>query len=153
MHLLLRRSLIFVALLVGGLVLYSLWYGIKADRYEETAVPYLQTALPILASWRYDRLEPLLSPAARRDFENEKVRAGYLQLARLGRLQSVDRPQYVSNRFDSSEQLGDVEVVDYKVPVVFDSGPAVIQVTLLADGKSYYLHRFGIRSQVFASSD
>ena len=46
MSLVLRRSLIFFALLLGGLVLYSFWYGIKADRYEATAIPYLETAIP-----------------------------------------------------------------------------------------------------------
>jgi hypothetical protein len=153
MNLVLRRSLIFVSLLLGGLVLYALWYGIKADRYEETAVPYLQTALPILASWQYERLEPLLSPAARLEFENEKLRAGYRGLGRLGKLQSVGKAQYVTDRYDSSEQLGDVEVVEYKVPLEFDSGPALIKITLLADGNAYYVHRFGIHSEVFAEGD
>jgi nitrogen fixation-related uncharacterized protein len=153
MNLILRRSLIFISLLLGGLVLYALWYGIKADRYEETAVPYLQTALPILASWQYERLEPLLSPAARIDFDNEKVRAGYRRLGRLGKLQSVGKPQYVTDRFDGSEQLGDVEVVEYNVPLQFDSGPAVIKITLLADGNAYYVHRFGIHSEIFAEGD
>jgi len=153
MNLVLRRSLIFVSLLLGGLVLYALWYGIKADRYEETAVPYLQTALPILASWQYERLEPLLSPSARLDFDNEKVRDGYRGLGQLGQLLSVGKPQYVTDRYDSSEQLGDVEVVEYKVPLEFDSGPAIIKITLLADGNGYYVHRFGIHSEVFAEGD
>jgi hypothetical protein len=51
-------------------MVYALWFGMKADRFDETAVPYLETALPMLASWKYEQLEPLLSPAARRDFEN-----------------------------------------------------------------------------------
>jgi hypothetical protein len=63
MSLILRRSLIFFGLLLAGLVLYSFWYGIKADRYEETAIPYLESVMPKLTSWRYDQLRPLLSPS------------------------------------------------------------------------------------------
>jgi hypothetical protein len=48
----LHRSLIFVGLLVVGLVVYAAWYGIKADRYDKVAIPYLDSALPELASWR-----------------------------------------------------------------------------------------------------
>ncbi len=50
MSLILRRSLIFFALLLVGLVLYSVWYGMKADRYEETAIPYLESVMPKLTS-------------------------------------------------------------------------------------------------------
>lgn len=152
MSLLLRRSLIFFALLVGGLVLYTLWYGIKADRYDETAIPYLESALPRLASWDYAQLKPLLTSGARQDFEHEKVQAAYQAFSRLGQLQSMDRPQFVANRFDSSDEAEDIEIVDYKVPLQFDSGPAMIKIKLLADGKSYRIHHFGIHSEKFADS-
>ena len=149
MPLILRRSLIFIALLVAGLVLYTLWYGIKADRYDETAIPYLESALPMLASWEYQQLRPLLSPGARLDFENPKVQAAYQNFSSLGQLKSMEKPQFVANRFDSSDELGDIEIVDYKVPLLFDSGPAMIKVKLIADGKSYFIHHFGIHSEQF----
>jgi hypothetical protein len=60
----LQRSLIFVGLLIAGLVVYSAWYGMKADRYDEAVSPFLEKALPELTSWRYARLQPLLSPEA-----------------------------------------------------------------------------------------
>jgi hypothetical protein len=153
MSLILRRSLIFFVLLAGGLALYSVWYGIRADRFEETAVPYLQSALPQLCSWQYEQLAPLLSPAARHDFENEKVQAAYRSFGKLGQLQSVGKPRYLANSSDSSAELGDVEVVDYEVPLQFDSGPALIEIKLVADGKSYYIRHFGIRSEIFAASE
>jgi hypothetical protein len=151
MSLILRRSLIFIALLIGGLVLYSFWYGIKADRYEETVVPYLESALPKLTSWQYEQLKPLLSPTARKDFENEKLRTAYLLFSQLGQLKSMGKPQYITDRFDSSTELGDIEVIDYQVPLQFDSGPAVIKITLAADGKSYFIHHFGFHSEIFAT--
>jgi len=151
MPLILRRSLIFFALLIGGLVLYSLWYGIKADRYQETAVPYLESALPKLTSWQYEQLKPLLSPTARLDFENEKLQAAYRLFSKLGQLKSMGKPQYITDRNDTSTELGDIEIIDYQVPLQFDSGPAVIKITLAADGKSYYIHHFGFHSEIFAA--
>ncbi len=150
MHHILRRSLIFLTLLLAGLVLYSLWYGIRADRYEETAIPYLESALPKLTSWQYAQLEPLLSPAARLVFKNEKVRASYRQFSRLGQLKSAGKPQYMGNSTETSQALGDVEIVAYKVALEFDSGPAVIKISLVAGDKSYRINHFGIHSDMFA---
>ncbi len=152
MSLILRRSLIFFALLVAGLVIYTLWYGIKADRYDDTAIPYLEVALPKLASWEYTQLEPLLSPAARQDFKNEKVRAAYRSFSRLGQFKSMEKPRFVANRFDSDAAGEDIEIVDYQVPLEFDSGPAVIKIKLIADGRSYHIEHFGIHSVKFTDS-
>ncbi|MFT5218579.1 MAG: hypothetical protein ACI9LO_001217 [Planctomycetota bacterium] len=150
MSFILRRSLIFFALLVMGLVGYSVWYGMKADRYDETAVPYLESTIPELTSWQYYRLRPLLSPTARQVFENKKVRLAYQAYSQLGQLQSMDKPQYIASSFKSDAELGDIEVIDYQVVLQFDSGPAVIKIKLIADGKSYFVHRFSIQSDVFA---
>ena len=150
MSFILRRSLIFFALLIAGLVGYSVWYGMKADRYDETAVPYLESTIPELTSWQFYRLKPLLSPVARQVFENEKVRMAYRDFSRLGRFQSMDKPQYIASSFDSSAELGDIEVIDYEVMLQFDSGPAAIKIKLLSDGKSYYIHHFSIQSEIFS---
>ncbi len=145
-----RNRLWIIILLVAGLVMYALWYGIKADRYDETAIPYLELALPRLTSWRYEQLRPLLSPAAQQDFENEKVRAAYAAFSRLGQLISMEKPQYVASQSDNSDELGEIEVVDYKVLLQLDSGPAMIKIKLVADGQSYHIQHFGIHSEQFA---
>jgi len=150
MSLVLRRSLIFITLLLGGLLLYSLWFGIKADRFDDTAIPYLEVSIPKLASWQYEQLKPLLSPAAKLHFENEKMQEAYRKFDRIGQFESMDKPRYSKNYSDTSEALGDIEVVDYEVPLQFDSGPAVIKIKLMTDGESYYIHHFGIHSDVFS---
>ena len=70
----LKRSLIFIVLMAAGLVLYMSWYNIKAERFNETAIPYLEQALPKLTSWQYPELEMLLSPTAKTVFASDKVR-------------------------------------------------------------------------------
>lgn len=145
-----RRSLVFIALLVAGLVVYSLWYGIKADRYDESVVPFLQSALPELTSWQYDRLRPLLSPEARVEFESEQGQAVYRLFSRLGRLESQGRPEYLGDRSDTTESLGDILLLAYQVPLQFESGPAVIKLNLAVDGQNYFIHHFGIHSEIFA---
>jgi hypothetical protein len=151
MSLILRRSLIFICLLIGGLVLYSLWYGIKADRYEETAIPFLESAIPRVSSWQFEQLEPLLSPGARSDFNNEKLRAAYQSFSKLGQYQSMQKPRFTASRDDSSKESGDIEIIDYQVELQFDSGPAMLKIKLIADGNSYYVHHFGFHSEIFAA--
>ena len=147
MSLILRRSLIFMTLLVGGLVLYSLWYGIKADRYEATAIPYIDSVMPAVTSWQPEQLIPVLSPQAKTEFENQKVRAAYQSLGRLGHFQTMQKPRFVASRVDSSAQLGDVELIDYEVELQFDSGPAILKIKLVADGHSYHVRHFGFHSR------
>lgn len=152
MSFILRRTLIFFGLMLAGLVLYALWFGIKADRYDETAIPYLESAMPVVTSWQYYQLKPLLSPDARLDFENEKVRAAYQALSQLGQFQSMDRPRYSASQEGSSKELGDIDIVEYQAALQFDSGPAMIKIKLIADGESYFVHHFGIQSEIFANS-
>ena len=151
MSLILRRSLIFICLLTAGLALYAFWYGIKADRYEETAIPYLESAMSRLTSWQYEQLEPLLSPSARADFKNEKLRAAYQSFGKLGQFQSMEKPRFTASRSESSKELGDIEIIDYQVALQFDSGPAMIKIKLIADGQSYYVQHFGFHSEIFAA--
>lgn len=149
MSIVLQRSFIFIALLIAGLVFYSLWFGIRADRYEETAVPYLESALPKLISWRYRELEPLLSPEARLVFESKEVRAAYRSYSRLGQFKSAGKPQYIGNSSDSSSTLGDVELIAYQIQLEFDSGPAMIKINLITSSESYTINHFGIHSEIF----
>ncbi|MDH5353279.1 MAG: hypothetical protein OEY09_02445 [Gammaproteobacteria bacterium] len=150
MSLLLRRSLIFIILLLGGLVLYSLWFGMKADRYDDTAIPYLESAMPRLTSWQYELLEPLLSPTAKLNFKNQEMREAYRLFNRLGQFESMDKPRYEKSYSGVSQALGDVEIVEYQASLEFDTGPAVVKIKLIADGKSYYINHFGFHSEVFS---
>ena len=149
MSFILRRSLIFISLMLAGLVIYALWFGIKADRYDETAIPFLQSAMPKLTSWQYEQLRPLLSPGAKQDFENEKVRAAYQSFSRLGRFQSMEKPRYTSSHSENIPQLGDVELVEYQVALQFDSGPAGVKIKLVTDGRSYHVQHFSFQSETF----
>lgn len=147
----LKRTLVFIGLLIAGLVVYSLWYGLKADRYDETVVPYLESALPTLTSWQYSRLKPLLSPQAQIEFDTDEGQAVYQLFSKLGRLESIGTPEFLGDRSETSDQLGDIEVVSYQVPLQFESGPGVIKLHLASDGERYYIHHFGIYSEIFAA--
>jgi hypothetical protein len=147
----LQRTLIFVGLLVAGLVVYSSWYGIKADRFDETVVPYLESALPKLTSWQYAQLKPLLSPQAQIEFDSDEGQAVYKLFSKLGQLESIGTPEYLGDRSETSEALGDIEVVACQVPLQFETGPGVIKKNLASDGERYYIHHFGIHSEIFAA--
>jgi hypothetical protein len=149
---LVQRSLIFIALLLTGLVVYALWFGMKADRFDETAIPYLESSIPKLASWQYEQLRPLLSPKAKLDFENKTLREAYQKFNRIGRFESMDKPHYMKSYSGTSEKLGDIKIVEYQVSLKFDSGPSVIKIKLITDGGSYYIHHFGLHSEMLSDN-
>jgi nitrogen fixation-related uncharacterized protein len=139
MPILLKRTLLFLALMLAGVALYAFWYGISADKYDETAVPYFEKHLPDITSWKYSKLKPLLTPQAQTEFETEVGRATFLLFIQLGQFQSSGKPQFGSKGIAFSERLGGVDIVSYTVPVVFDTGPAVIKANLVING-DYYIN-------------
>ena len=145
-----QRSLIFIALMVAGLTLYSIMFGMKADRYDETAIPYLNQSLPELTSWKYSRLEPLLSPQAKKEFNTEKGQSDFLVFKRLGKLQSFGKPQYQSAGTDNSNEESKFSLVVYTILAEFETGPAKIKINLAINGESYLIHHFSIQSGIFA---
>ena len=149
MHPVLKRSFIFVLLLIAGVVIYAIWFGVNAKRYDDSALPYLDRILPQVTSWNYAQLQPLLSPQARAEFETEKGQQSFRLFSRVGALQSYEKPQYVANRSSTSEGLGDINLVSYSVLALFDTGPATIKISLASDGEQYYLHHLRINSAVF----
>ena len=94
-----------------------------------------------------------VSPSAKAVFASDKVQAAYQAFSRLGQLQTMSRPEFLGNRSETIEELGEVELIAYQVPLEFETGPAVIKLNLASDGKRYYIHHFGIHSQIFADSD
>ena len=148
----LKRTLLFLTLMLAGVALYAFWYGISADKYDETAVPYFEKHLTDITSWKYTKLKPLLTPQAQTEFETKAGRATFLLFTQLGQFQSSGKPQFGAKGVEFSEGLGDVDIVSYTVPVVFDTGPAVIKANLVINGDSYIIQHIGISSAVFAET-
>lgn len=150
---LLKRSLIFFGLMAVGLIFYTVRFNMVADSFDETAVPYLENAIPKLASWRFNELEPLLSPQAREIFKTEKGLAAYQLFTKLGRFNSMEKPQYQSDIPDQTEGLGDIRVVSYTIPADFETGPATFKINLASTtDETYYIHQFGIHSEIFTET-
>jgi hypothetical protein len=148
-----KRTLIFFALLVAGLVLYVQWFSIQADNYDKTVVPYLDAALPKLTSWQYTELRPLLSPQAQLEYDSAQGQATYQLLSKLGALEAAGKPAYLGDHSASSAGLGDIQLVTYQVPLEFESGPALIKFKLAIDARQqYFIHQFGIQSEIFAAT-
>jgi hypothetical protein len=150
MHPVLKRSFIFIALILLGLALYVMMFSMNARRYDDTAVPYLNKTLPVIARWNFSELAPMLSPQARAEFETDKGKDVYRLFTQLGELESIGKPQYIADQSEFSDGLGEVDIVSYTIPVVFESGPAVIKMLLAGNGESYYIHHLGISSEIFS---
>ncbi|MFT5505360.1 MAG: hypothetical protein ACI8XC_003079 [Gammaproteobacteria bacterium] len=149
MSTILTRTLIFVALMVAGVLIYSIGYGVKADRYDEVVVPYLDEAIPKITSWQFDQLDPLLSAPARIEFETEKGKNFYRLLSTLGYFKSSGKPEFRGDGSETIGSLGTVDSVTYQIPLEFSSGPAVMKINLLLVSNKILIHHFGIHSEIF----
>ena len=147
---LLKRTLIFFGLMAAGLIFYVVWFNMKAESYDKTAIPYLNDAIPRLTSWQLNELEPLLSAQAREKLSSEQGKAAYEHFTQLGQYKSMGKPQYKSENPGQTEELGNFRIATYNVPVEFESGPAMIKINLATTEDKIYIHQFGIHSEVFA---
>jgi hypothetical protein len=95
--------------------------------------------LPTITSWKNCKLKLLLTPKAQSEFETEVSHTNFLLFNKLGQFQSSGKPQFGSKGIAFSERLGGVDIVSYTVPVVFDTGPAVIKANLVING-DYYIN-------------
>ena len=145
----LQRTLIFIGLMIAGAILYSIWFGGKADKFDARVVPYLDKNLSVLVGWQYDQLLPLLSPPARVEFDTDDGRGFYKLLSNLGPLKTSGRPEYRSSDNASIDSMGEVTLVSYEVGLDFIAGPGMLKIQLLLGDEGVFVHHFGIQSEVF----
>jgi hypothetical protein len=91
----------------------------------------------------------LLSPEARLEFDSEAGQSVYQLFSKLGGLESQSKPEYLGERSTTTESLGDIQLLAYQIPLQFETGPAIIKLNLANDGQRYFIHHFGIHSEIF----
>jgi hypothetical protein len=127
----------------------AIWYGINSSKYEEVAKPYLEKNMPLVVSWAFEKLKPLLTPQALKAFETERGQKVYKLFSKLGTLKSFEEPQFLNAKTGVTATEGAHDVVNFSIPGHFEQGDAVVTVTLATAGDSYQIHYIHINSDVF----
>lgn len=139
----------FFLFVVVPLVCAGVWFGLNASKYEEIAKPYLDKNMPIVTSWDFEQLKPLLTPEALKSFETERGQKTYKMFSKLGRLKSFDEPKYLSAKTGVSVGDDAYDVLNFTMLGHFDTGDALFTITLAKDNESYLINHININSDAF----
>jgi hypothetical protein len=139
---------IFLLIILGFFSIY-IWFSISSEQYLEEASPYLDTNLPIVLNWDFEQLKPLLTTGAAEAFESERGQKVHRMFSKLGKLESIEEPQFVSASSGVSIGAGVYDVVTFSVLAHFETGQAQVSVTLVPDSDSYKIHYLQINSDAF----
>ena len=130
--------------------LLGLWTWKEQSDYEKTAVPYLKSVIPEMATWNSDVAWEHLAEGIR-DQTNRDDHAKIIRyLSSLGALENLGRPQFRQVTSSASVRNGTQKLVFYQVPAVFEKGEASIDVTLLDEDGQFSIYAFHVRSMAFA---
>lgn len=145
----LKRVLLVILLIILFFALIGLWTWKEQSDYESTAVPYLNSVVPEIATWNPDIAWKYFADEVRdtisRD-DNAKI-IGYLSL--LGTLESLDHPQFRQVTSSATLKTGTRKLVVYQIPAVFENGDATINVTLLDRDGEFSIYHFNVNSMAF----
>jgi len=151
-----RAKRIFKRILLGILLVFlffalvGLWTWKEQSDYESTAVPYLKSVVPEMATWNPDVAWDHLAEEIR-DVTNRHDHAKVIRyLSSLGTLDSLGHPQFRQVTSSATVGKGTQKLVVYQIPAVFEKGEASIDVTLLDDDGQFSIYAFRVNSMAFA---
>jgi hypothetical protein len=125
----------------------------KSNALEKTAVPYLRKAIPELARWDLATVKAYMAPEALKDLPDDKLAKVLAWESRLGRLQHMDNPRFVSIYSGADTTHGPYQIVTYTVPVRFDAGDGVVTVRLLVQGEGFKVFLFHVDSMALIGGE
>ncbi len=105
--------------------------------------------MPIVASWDFERLKPLLTPESLETFETDRGQKIYKMFSKLGQLKSFDEPKFLGAKTGASVGAGAYDIVNFTMLGHFESGDALFTITLATNNDSYLIHYININSDAF----
>lgn len=124
----------------------AVWFGINASRNTDVARPYFEAQLPVILSWDFQQLEPLLAPSLKEKLSAESGQQVFRQFARLGELKSFEQLQYVGGESDVAVDGGVYDLLNFSMVGHFSAGDALVLITLAQTEDNYMLYGLNIRS-------
>lgn len=145
-----KRVLLGLLLIILFFALVGLWAWKEQSDYEATAVPYLKSVVPEMATWNpdiaWEHLAEEIKEVTNRDDHTKIIR----YLSNLGALESLGHPQFQQVTSSATIRTGTRKLVVYQIPAIFEKGEASIDVTLLDEDGQFSIYGFRINSMVFA---
>lgn len=121
------------------------WFKYEQSKYAATAIPYIQTALPRIATWDRETAKSLMSPEARQKLPDAELDKVFNWFKKLGEFKTMEQPSLVYI-YAGLTSHGVVNTLTYQVPVHFSAGDAMVTMQVVDDGAGFKILSFHINS-------
>ena len=136
-----------IILLIIGMGLFT-WY--KSSKYEETAVPYIQSTVPELSKWDPELARTYMVPKVLEEISDEDFAKIFKYLSKLGSLKKINEPKFAEISTGATFGDGKQTLVTYTIDAVYENGDATITIVLLDLGTAFQVYRFNVNSMALA---
>ena len=150
----LARRIVFWFMLAIGIVLVAivliglLTWRVQSN-YETTAVPYLRSVIPEIATWDPEMTWKYYADEVRETVSREDNAKIVRYLSKLGALESLGDPVFRQASSAASLKTGARKFVVYQIPAQFETGDATIDVTLVNRDGEFSIYYIKFNSMAF----
>ena len=144
--------LLVVLIFILLVALVGLWTWKEQSDYEMTAVPYLESTVPEIATWNPDVVWSFYDDEVKATISQEDSAKVVRFMSILGELETLGHPQFLRVTSSASTKTGVRKVVFYQIPAVFENGDATIDVTLVDRDGKFSISYFNINSMAFVEA-
>ena len=135
-----------LAIIVLFFVLLGVFIGYNAAKYEKTAVPYINEAMPALSTWDPQEFRNYLHPAVSEGIADEEFEKMARWFSRLGSLVKFEEPQFQSVSKSATTELGGHTIIHYQLSAEYENGTALIAIQLIEKDDQLSLYSFKLNS-------
>lgn len=128
------------------MILVAVWSYYKSSEYEETAVPYMETAIKDISTWDKEVIKSYLTPSVESTINDSDFEILVNSFTKMGAL--VEISEYQFNSVESKAVMGSESgtFVTYTIPTKYENGDATITLTLKEEGDSFSVYQFNLNS-------
>lgn len=135
-----------VLTLVLLFVLVAVWSGYKSSQYEETAIPYMDTAIADISTWELETFKKYLTASELEDINQSDLEKLIRALSKMGKLVEIGEYQFNTVTSRALAGGGSGTFVTYTVPATYENGNATLIITLKEEADSFSVYHFKLNS-------
>jgi Na+-transporting methylmalonyl-CoA/oxaloacetate decarboxylase gamma subunit len=127
-------------------VLIFAWSSVKSSQYEETAIPYMNTAIEDISKWNVESFKQYLTPSIIKDINEQDLKTLIKGLSKMGGLVEIGEYEFNNVTSRAVTSGGSGTFVTYVVPAKYENGDANLTITLKEEGDSFSVYHFKLNS-------
>ena len=136
----------FASLITIGYVGIGAYKNHEAAQYNDTAIPYIKSAIPEISKWDKDIFYNYLSSEAKENIDKDDMANIFIVFSKMGSLISYEDPEFSKSDSYAPASGETKTIVTYNVDAKYENGDATLTFTLVGVNEKVELHHFNLRS-------